>query len=48
MMHITNCGWDSEMDPIDISDLNVVDTDIESKLISLATRVDEFLDRVDV
>ena len=48
MMHIINCGWDNSMDLIDISDLNVVNPGKESQLVSLATRINDFVDRVDV
>ena len=36
------------MAPVDIPDLNMANSETESKLISLATRVDEFLDCVDI
>ena len=46
--HLKNCGWDTEMNDVDITDLNEMDGTTDSLLVSLATRVDEFLERVDV
>ena len=46
--HIVNCGWKVPVDLVDISGLGAMDAVMESKLISLATRVDDFLERVDI
>ena len=46
--HIKNCGWDTAMNDVGITDLNEMDGTTDSLLVFLATRVDEFLERVDV
>ena len=46
--HISSCGWDTPIDDVDLLDLNVVDLLVEAKLVALATRVDSFIERVDV
>ena len=48
MAHISSCGWDTPIDDVDLLDLNVVDLLVEAKLVALATRVDSFIERVDV
>ena len=45
--HIVNCGSDTQMDMIDLDALDVVDTDVETKLIMYSTRIKKFLDMVD-
>ena len=44
--HILNCGWTESMEIVDVDTVGTVDKCMESKLISLAARINEFLDRV--
>ena len=46
--HISSCGWDSPIEDVDLLDLNVVDVTVEAKLVALATRVDAFIDKVEI
>ena len=45
--HIINCGSDTPMDEMDLDALDVVDIDVETKLIMYSTRIKRFLDMVD-
>jgi hypothetical protein len=45
--HIVNCGVEDQIQPIDLSSLDVVDIDAENALIQMAARIGNFLDRVD-
>ena len=47
LSHIINCGQDVKVDLIDINELDIVNPVKEAELISLAVRVDQFLDLVD-
>ena len=48
LSHILNCGeLEENIRPIDISSLNEMDVDMESSLISMASRIEMFLDSVD-
>ena len=45
--HIINCGVDEKIDPICVENIDLVDQSMVYKLISLATRINNFLDMVD-
>ena len=45
--HIINCGCDEKMDPICTDSIDLVDQSMVCKLISFATRINNFLDMVD-
>ena len=45
--HIFNCGQEEVADFIDLDSIDCVDARLEAELISLATRVNQFLDLVD-
>ena len=50
LIHIINCGWEEKIEAMDIADLrNLGDVNWsqEAKLVSIATRVNHFLDLVD-
>ena len=47
LAHIVNCGWEEKMDLTNIQDLMDIDIEKEAKLVSLATRVNHFLELVD-
>ena len=47
LSHIINCGQDVKVDLIDINELDNINPVKEAELISLAVRVDQFLDLVD-
>ena len=45
--HITNCISDEKVDPVCINNIDKLDQAMECKLVSLATRISNFLDMVD-
>ena len=45
--HVINCGCDEKMNPMCINNIDLVDQSMECKLISFATRINNFLDMVD-
>ena len=45
--HIVNCGWEENMGVMDINQIDIIDNKVEAGLIALATRIAQFLDRVD-
>ena len=47
LSHMINCGRDVKVDLMDINDLDDIDPLRKAELISLAARVDHFLDLVD-
>ena len=47
MDHIINCGVDEKIDPICVENIDLVDQSMVYRLISLATRINNFLDMVD-
>ena len=47
LSHIVDCGRDDIMESVDIGNIDVIDELVESSLISLSTRVNNFLEMVD-
>ena len=45
--HIVNCGWDDSMTPIDLDSIKDIDELLEAQLISLVSRIENFIERVD-